>query len=185
MRSALQPLAVILLGVIIFLLDYYERFGPLTNEVVLFLLMAFKSAWFIVLTFRRIRSTLETEFFYHEFLSFIVYYVLLIILSFAVDFYCLYRIDPTAFAGIQQNRRVLDEFVTFSYFSIASFTTVGFGDILPHSTTAQVFVSAEVMLAFFFNILVIANIVQIRESMGKKRRKNIDEEDLPPSKNAP
>jgi len=34
------------------------------------------------------------------------------------------------------------------------------------------------MLAFFFNILVIANIVQIRESMEKKQGKN-SKEDAP------
>ena len=175
-QSALRPIVVILLGVIIFLLDYYEQIGPLANEITLFLLTIGKSAYFIFLTFRRIRKTLETEFFYHEFLSFIVYYVLLIILSFAVDFYCLYRIDATAFQGIQQRQTILDEFVTFAYFSIATFTTVGFGDIFPRSTSAQIFVSAEVMLAFFFNILIIANIIQIRESFGKQQGKNNGED---------
>ena len=178
LKSAIQPVVVILLGVIIFFLDYSERVGPLANEITLFLLTIGKSAYFIFLTFRRIRNTLETEFFYHEFLSFIVYHVLLIILSFAVDFYCLYQIDSTAFLGIQQRQTILDEFVTFAYFSVASFTTVGFGDILPRSTSAQIFVSAEVMLAFFFNILIIANVIQIRESMSKKQEKS-QQEDAP------
>lgn len=172
LRSSLQPIVVILLGAIIFLLDYYERVSPLANEVVLFSLTVGKSAYFVFITFHRIRKTLETEFYYHEFLSFIVYYVLLIILSYAIDFYCLFRIDPTAFQGVTQRQTILDEFVTFVYFSIATFTTVGFGDIFPRSTSAQVFVSTEVMLAFFFNILVIANVVQIRESLGKKNRKD-------------
>ncbi|MBV6439716.1 MAG: hypothetical protein DYG98_09590 [Haliscomenobacteraceae bacterium CHB4] len=172
LKSVIQPIAVILIGVIVFLLDYFERVGPGANELVLFLLTIGKSVYFVILTFGRIRKTLDTEFFYHEFLSFILYYVLLIILSFAVDFYCLFRIDNTAFLGIQQKQTILDEFVTFIYFSIATFTTVGFGDIFPRSTSAQVFVSAEVLLAFSFNILIIANIVHIRESLGKKEGKS-------------
>jgi len=42
----------------------------------------------------------------------------------------------------------------------------------PRSTSAQVFVSKEVMPAFFFSILVIADVVQIRKSLGKKNRKD-------------
>lgn len=173
LKSALQPILVILIGAVVFLLDYYERISPLANEMALFLLTISKSAYFVFLTFQRIRRTLDADFFYHEFLSFIVYHVLLIILSFAVDFYCLHRIDDSAFFGIQQRPTILDEFITFIYFSVATFTTVGFGDILPRSTSAQVFVSAEVMLAFFFNILIIANIIHIRESLGKKEGKNV------------
>lgn len=172
LKYTLQPILALAIGAIIFLLDYYEEVSPGVNEVVLFLLCISKSAYFIYVTFSRIKKTLETEFFYHEFLSFIIYNVLLIILSYAIDYYCLYRIDETAFRGTANAGTIVSQFITFSYFSIATFTTVGFGDIFPVSTSARIFVSTEVLLAFFFNILIIANVVHLRESLGKKQEIN-------------
>ena len=169
LKYTLQPLLVIAVGAIVFLLDYYEKVPPSANEVVLFLLCICKSAYFIYVTFSRIKKTLETEFFYHEFLSFIIYNILLIIVSYAVDFYCLYRIDEAAFRGITELKTIAGQLITFIYFSVATFTTVGFGDIFPVSTSARIFVSTEVLLAFFFNILIIANVVHLRESLGKKQ----------------
>ncbi len=170
LKYVLQPLVVILVGAIIFLLDYYEKISPDFNEVVLFLLCLCKSAYFIYVTFSRIKKSLETEFFYHEFFSFIIYNVLLIILSYAADFYCLYRIDGLAFHGMGEEKTIAGEFIAFIYFSIATFTTVGFGDIFPVSTSARIFVSTEVLLSFFFNILIISNVIHLRESLGKKQK---------------
>lgn len=172
LKYTVQPILVIFVGAILFLLDYYEQVSPAANKVILFLLCIVKSAYFIYVTFSRIKKTLETEFFYHEFLSFIIYNVLLIILSYTVDFYCLYRIDEAAFRGMTNGESIGSQFITFFYFSIATFTTVGFGDISPVSTSARIFVSTEILLAFFFNILIIANVVHLRESLGKKQEIN-------------
>lgn len=171
LKNTIQPILVIALGTVIFLLDYYEKISPFANEIVLFLLSVGKSGYFIFVTFSRIKKTLETEFFYHEFLSFIIYNILLIIFSYAVDYYCLFRIDATAFQGIMEHQSILKEFVTFVYFSITTFTSVGLGDIFPHSSSARIFVSSEALLAFFFNILIIANVMHLRESLGKKQEK--------------
>ncbi|MBK8192861.1 MAG: hypothetical protein IPK76_06550 [Lewinellaceae bacterium] len=46
---------------------------------------------------------------------------------------------------------------------------MGLGDIFPHSSSARIFVSTEALLAFCFTILIIANVMHLRESLGKKR----------------
>lgn len=170
LKLVLQSLTLLALGVLIYLLDVWELANPFQNEILLFVLSLLKSAYFINLTFRWIRKTLETEFYFHEFLSFILFNVGLIVLSYGIDYYCLHQINALAFKGVPEKHNILAEFITFVYFSIASFTTVGFGDILPNSTSAQVFVSIEIMLSFLFNVLIIANVVNIRDSLNKKQQ---------------
>ena len=105
-------------------------------------------------------------------MAFVVTSILLVILSFAIDYYCLFRIDAHAFAGLIPKQNILIEFISFFYYSISLFTTAGFGDIKPNSTSTQIFVSTELMIAFFFTVLVIANIGHIRNSFVQRKNNN-------------
>ncbi len=166
-KSTYKYFTVILLGLLIFLLDYYGLADPVINEVLLFALSIAKAAYFIFFVFQTIKETAHKEFYFHEFISFAVVSILLVIMSFAIDYYCLFRISADSFAGTIPKSNIVTEFISFIYYSISVFTTAGFGDIKPNSTNAQVFVSMELMIAFFFTILVIANISHIRSSFSK------------------
>lgn len=161
---------VILLGLIIFLLDYFELANPVSNEVVLFVLSVLKSAYFIYFVFSSIKETANRTLFFQEFMSFVVISILLVIVSFSIDYYCLFRINHNAFSGIIPKENILTEFVSFFYYSISVFTTAGFGDIKPNSSSSQIFVSTELMIAFFFTVLIIANITHIRGSFSEKSK---------------
>ncbi len=159
---------VISIGIAIFVLDYYQLSDNTFNEGLLFLVGVSKSACFIYFVFARIKESVHKEFYFDEFISFIGVSIFLIIISFAIDFYGLYRIDADSFYGIQ-SESILTDCVTFFYFSISAFTTAGFGDIHPQSPVAQIFVSMELMIAFFFTILVITNVLELRESFTRKK----------------
>lgn len=160
---------VILIGLAVFLLDYYELANIFISEIILLCISLCKSGYFIYFAFDRIKTTAHKDFYYNEFLTFIVSSVLLIIVSYAADFYCLFRINEIAFSGVPLRENIINEFINFFYYSISVFTTAGFGDIKPNSSTAQILVSAELMIAFFFTILFIANISHIRESYKNKQ----------------
>lgn len=170
-KSTYKYLIVILIGFFIFLIDYYELADPVNNEVILLILSIAKAAYFIFFVFRTIKETAHKEFYFHEFMSFAVVSILLVIMSFAIDYYCLFRISPDSFAGTIPKENIVSEFISFTYYSISVFTTAGFGDVKPNSTTAQIFVSMELMIAFFFTILVIANISHIRSSFSRTVKK--------------
>ena len=159
---------VIAIGILISVLDYYELSDNVFNEGLLFLVGITKSAFFIYFVFARIKESVHKEFYFDEFISFIGVSIFLIIISFAIDFYCLYRVDSSAFFGIQ-SKSIVADCITFFYFSISAFTTAGFGDIHPQSSVAQIFVSMELMIAFFFTILVITNVLELRESFTRKK----------------
>ena len=153
---------------LIYFLDYFELANPLVNEILLSFISLLKAAYFIYFVFRTIKETAHKEFDFQEFMGFVVVSILLVILSFAFDYYCLFKINEQAFAGIIPKQNIITEFISFFYYSISVFTTAGFGDIKPNSTSAQVFVSTELMIAFFFTVLIIANISHIRASFKEK-----------------
>lgn len=174
-KTTYKYLAVILAGLIIFLLDYHELANSVTSEIVLFIISIVKAVYFIYFVFRTIKETAHKDFYFNEFMSFVVVSILLVIISFSIDYYCLFRIKADAFTGFISKSSIVTEFITFFYYSISVFTTAGFGDVKPNCTSAQIFVSMELLIAFFFTVLVIANIGRIRSSFvqGKNNNENI------------
>ena len=167
LRHIYRYSGVIILGIVIFFLDYYELTNPIVNEFVLFSISILKAGYFIYFVVTQIRESAHREFHFQDILTIVAPGILVIILSFAIDYYCLFRIRPDAFTGFISKPTIIAEFVSSFYFSISVFTTAGFGDIYPKSTSAQVFVSTELLIAFLFTILIISNIAHIRESYRK------------------
>jgi len=161
---------VILVGSLIFLADLFELANPFVNEIILFIISIFKASYFIRTVFHQIKETSKKDFYFREFMSFVVVSILLVIVSYSIDYYCLFRIDPDAFSGLNKSN-IGTELVAFFYYSISVFTTAGFGDVRPHLTTAQILVSTELMIAYFFTILVLANILLLRESFNTQKMK--------------
>ncbi len=165
------PFVVVLLaGTAVFLADFYEFQNPFFRELVLTAISLVKSIWFVRFVIKRIRLSAEKEFFFHEFMAFIGIGVVLFVLSFAIDFYCLYQIRPDSFRGLPVHPDLLDDFVTFFYFSVTNFTTAGLGDVVPATKSARLFVASELIISFFFTIFVIANLTTLRESFGQHRK---------------
>jgi len=169
-RTTFKFGVVIVLGFLVFLLDYWEITNPFFNELALLVISVSKSGYFIWFTLSNIQDTAHRDFYFHEFVPFLVMSVLLIILSFGVDYYCLFRINENAFSGELPQGHVLETATTFLYFSVTNFTTAGLGDIAPKTASARIFVMLELIIGFFFTILVIANITQIRESFSRKAK---------------
>lgn len=167
-RQVWPFLVMLLVGTLIFLADYYEVANPFEREVVLTIVSVVKSGWFVRFVIQRIQSSVEQEFFFHEFMAFIGTSIVFFILSYAIDFYCLYQIRSDSFHGVPIEPDLLRDFITFFYFSVTNFTTAGLGDILPNNLTARIFVSTELIISFFFTIMVVANIATLRESFARK-----------------
>lgn len=161
---------VVILGAVVFLADMYELENPFFRELVLSGISVGKSVWFVWFVVRRIRMSTERDFYFHEFMAFIGLSVLLYVLSYAIDFYCLYQIRPDSFAGLPMPPDLVDDFLTFFYFSVTNFTTAGLGDVLPRTVSARLFVSLELMISFFFTIFVVANLAMLRESFARKKQ---------------
>lgn len=88
--------------------------------------------------------------------------VIISIFSFATDYTCLYQFDHTTFEGIAvHSNSYIFNLYHFFYFSVITFSTVGYGDITPVSEVARFVVMLEIFLSFLLIVFALANIKKI------------------------
>lgn len=84
------------------------------------------------------------------------------IFSFATDYTCLFQFSHTTFEGVPDySNSYIYNLYHFFYFSVITFSTVGYGDITPVSEIAKFIVMLEIFLSFFLIVFALANIKKI------------------------
>jgi hypothetical protein len=84
------------------------------------------------------------------------------ILSFATDYTCLYQYEHSSFIGMPTySDTYIYNMYHFIYFSVTTFSAVGYGDIAPISEIARFVVMLEIFLSFFVIVFGLANIKKI------------------------
>ena len=176
-RPMLYKFSVVLvIGFILFIIGGKEMGKGTVPEAILLGYSLIKTFYFFKLVINRIKQTAHQVLDTNDIMSFIGINTILIVVSYAVDYICLFEINTHSFSGIQTWGHLGPHFVTFLYFSIVTFSTAGVGDIAPITLTARLLTSAELMLAWFLTILVIANFSFIRESFVQKEEESIESE---------
>lgn len=169
LKEAAPFLSVIALGLAIFLLDLFEFSSTGVRKGILVSLAIFKSGYFLWMLLSRLRRSAGQEFYFHHFARFIAINVFLVMLSFAVDYYCLFRIQPDDFKGLPENAGIGGEMLSFFYFSVSTFTTAGLGDIAPAGMAARAFVTLQLCIGWLCTVLIIGNVAHLRESFVRKK----------------
>jgi len=80
--------------------------------------------------------------------------VTLFVFGFGWQYYQMYEDHPTNAFDIGFEKS--PSYPTFVYYSIVSFTTIGYGEITPVSTIARMFTSIEAMLGMIINVVFVA-----------------------------
>jgi hypothetical protein len=163
-----QHLTIILLGVGIFCFEYLEFANLFWEKLILIVVATGKSFYFVEHSFRKIEEASVKNLTYNKFLIIIMTNILLIVVSFAVDFSCIQKIDHRSFSGLSLDKSFTDAIFDLSYFSMLSFTSVAYGDIVPVSKAAKILTLLEVGVAYITTIIIISNFVQIKESIEEK-----------------
>jgi uncharacterized membrane protein (UPF0182 family) len=80
--------------------------------------------------------------------------------SFATDFACLAEFDKQSFKGVNQEVSMSYWLKLFDYFylSVITFTSLGFGDIVPVSPQAKLLIIIEVVQSFLLVIFGLTNL---------------------------
>jgi hypothetical protein len=125
--------------------------------------MALVKGFFIVrLTFNQLSRTLGQCHYLIHVLFLFGLLISLIILSFTTDYLALYLLDHQHFKSNEIGASPLYIlFFEFLYFSLVTFSTVGYGDVVALSHTAKLLVVLEVLLYFFVMVFGVANINRI------------------------
>ena len=90
--------------------------------------------------------------------------ILIIIVVFAIIYRLIDVIDYNGFKYNNEMNNVFDILVNWIYFSVITFTTVGYGDIVPVSNIAKIFVSIEAMTFTVVISFIIMNFTKSKDN---------------------
>lgn len=107
-------------------------------------------------TFKKLDVLIENNHSFNHMLLLLGAIIAIIVVSFAIDYLCVSEIYTDAFYGIQNNQPLISRFSNFLYFSIVTFTTVGYGDITPINPIAKLITVFEMMSAFVVIVFIIS-----------------------------
>ena len=107
-------------------------------------------------TFRKLDMLIENDHSFNHMLLLLGAIITIIVISFAIDYLCISKIYSGAFSGIQHDQTLAFRFLNLLYFSIVTFTTVGYGDITPLVPVAKLITVLEMMSAFVVIVFIIS-----------------------------
>jgi hypothetical protein len=165
----IQHLIIIGIGILIFYLERLEIADLFWEKMIVIIMAIAKCVYFIEHSFKKIEEASLNNISYNRFLAIILTNILLIVISFGIDYTCLEQIQPGSFKGIVQSESLLETAFDFFYLSVVSFTTVAYGDVIPMTKAARSLTILEVGVAYLTTIIIISNFVQIKESIEKEK----------------
>jgi len=149
----------------IFALQIYVLpiFENLIAEVALGIFALIKISLIVGLTFNQLAKIIGQSHLLSHILVLFGFLITIIILSFSVDYYAHYVINPSSFKI--SNMDATGGFLLYFemlYFSTITFSSVGYGDIVPTSMLSKCVTMLEIAIRFFVLVFGIANINQIK-----------------------
>ncbi len=89
-------------------------------------------------------------------LLFSIIIIFFINISFTLDYLCVSEIYADSFTGLNHDQSLFLRFFDLLYFSIVTFTTVGYGDIIPFGKTVKLLTILEMTTAFITIVFIIS-----------------------------
>ena len=157
---------VIVLAVLIFWIDGVEGISNDTTKVFLFIFCLLKLGFFFYHNFKKLLEASKNDTPYYQFLLFLSLNIVLIIVSYGIDFYCLWRTDPKSFSGLGHHETGMENFAEFVFFSIFGFTNFGYGYIIAESILAKFMLTSELLLSYTYIIFILSDFMSLKESIA-------------------
>lgn len=98
--------------------------------------------------------------------------ILGIIINFAIIYQSIYIIHYGSFKYVNELNGFFDRFVNWIYFSVITFTSLGYGDIVPVSNVAKIFVSIEAIMFTVIISFIMMNFTKSKENKEKDTHQN-------------
>ena len=163
----LVTIGLILYLILVFVFDHQDQSGIMTGFVVVFAVI--KTVYILKFTLRRTEEHLSHALAsFYRCLSSLGSILILIILSFSLDYYCLTDCNSLSFSGISDGLSILERFSELMYFSIVTFATIGFGDIVPSTLGAKFLVVLEIGTSFIMVVFIISNFHNMHYSIVRQ-----------------
>jgi hypothetical protein len=158
---------VVVSGTIMYFVEHLDLNKYLLYAFV-FSVMIAKMWYFMVSIYKKLVHFSKS---YFRFLFFISMNILLMVISFAVDYYCIYLIDVNSFSGLEDATTLPGQLFKFFYLSFLLFTNMGVANVVPVSMPAECMVMFEAIVSFMTIIFILSDFVSLKESLLKRGAK--------------
>lgn len=162
---------VVLLVLIALVYIYLMQFLDHNLRWIPYLVLSFaliKSIYFTFFTFRQVNKSIKLCHSFGQLLWVFGLLVFLIIFSFAADFTCLEAAHPGSFKGTEMTATYAEKLFEYFYFSVVTFASIGYGDIVPASVPARLLVILEIGQSFVMIVFGLSNINNIHTTIKNK-----------------
>lgn len=146
----------ILLGVPLVLVSTFHMYFSTSTKAVSCILVG---SYFLLLSIEILSQIVHTSKVDLNILSGLIASFLMIGIAFASIYLAIYRLDFRAFSGISNTSESL--FLDMIYFSFATITTVGWGDICAINSYARIVAILESIVGLIFNAVVISRFANV------------------------
>ena len=163
-------LLLILLSVFIFVSMSYIDHNKNQTILVAFMIVLslFKVYILISKTLSKMQTLTRNNQNINHILLFSITIVFFINISFTLDYLCVSEIYPNSFYGLNFSQPFFYKFFDLLYFSIVTFTTVGYGDISPAGKAVKFLTILEMTTAFITIVFIISRYIKDYKSNGEK-----------------
>jgi len=152
-RLLWQHALLLSLGLALYLLDKHEGLPPDVITGLLLAAAAGKTGYFLLHNFRALAALRDT---FQQFLLLVSLNLGMVALSFALDFYCLYRVNGQAFAGLRPGSEP-EVFGQLFYHSVGTLISNSGGTVTAAAGPTQVLLLLEKIAGFVSTVFVISN----------------------------
>jgi hypothetical protein len=137
-------------------------------DVLIFVFCVAQLLYFVVISLRKLFFEKGLALSYAGILIRISVTIIFVLLTFTVNYWCLFDNDPASIVGLN-NSSLFRELLDMFYFSCVTFATVGYGDILPKSIAAKSTVILEMATAFFIVVFLLSNVSNIMKLVKENK----------------
>lgn len=160
-KVLLTTTLVVIISLSYVLFTFFDVTYPFLPYIIV-VLASLKTFFIVRLTFIQLSKIIGESHKLSHVLTLFGVLILLIVLSFSFDYHALYIADTYSFKTmLSANSSFFSQFFEFLYFSLITFSSVGFGDVVAVSVSGKIMVMLEVFLSFFVLVFGIANINRI------------------------
>ena len=147
---------LVIFNILFWLFPHHKYSWILSKVVVLF--SAFKVYYLLAFSVKKLKSQLACCHSFYDILGVYALILGIMVTSFAIDYYCLMSCLPSSFSIAQMAADRYALAFDFFYFSVVTFATIGYGDIVPIAAEAKLLVLFEIASSFIMITFVIANV---------------------------
>lgn len=98
------------------------------------------------------------------------------VIFFSVNYFFIYYLSSKNFSG-PVGENPIEVFISFIYFSSATFATVGYGDISPTSSLAKILTTLEIMYSFFIIVIAFSSFGHLKEHLKNSKDNLFNKDD--------